>query len=75
MALPPILSAAVAALAVLLAALYRLLGARPLAHASVLTLAALAILQAVSGGPGTAAPLAAAAAALFLVYRGEEPWR
>ncbi len=73
--LPPILSAAVSALALLLAALYRLLGARPLAHASLLTLAAISAAQAVSETPGSWIPIAVAALALYALYRGEEPWR
>jgi len=66
---------ALSSLAVLLAVLDRLLGARPLAKASALVFSLTAAAAALHPSGEAWLPLAATAVILALLYRGEEPWR
>ena len=75
MGFPLLLSAALSSLSLLLAATYRLLGAKPLAHAAVMLLAAVAAAQAIYETPTSWVPIAVAAAIEAALFKGEEPWR
>lgn len=75
MGFPLLLSAALSSLSLLLAATYRLLGAKPLAHAAVMLLAAVAAVQAIYETPMSWVPIAVAAAIEAALFKGEEPWR